>query len=246
MTNNNAKQRCNELDKSTTANKGTLENSCVLLGFFSLEAAIDELGYLALFRNQPATVLCPTTNTSAICNHDVPTYRPTASEFQDFTTFVNQGYDDHSHHCGAMRYTKTSEGVYLDIGKRITPVKVNQFVGRNTKTSLDKTGFARYDDDNFFLKDMFAKFEDNLNEGYFSQYIVDKNATLFSDAEHPCSLLMFRSTFTPYLKDAAEEMFGINWNSVVSWFDHKAYIVMPQVLRANNIPFHCIQQRPGD
>lgn len=61
-------------------------------------------------------------------------------------------HDDHSHHCGAMvdvspmkqilhsshciiiiapyeqHYTKTSEGVYLDIGKRITPVKVNQFV----------------------------------------------------------------------------------------------------------------------
>jgi hypothetical protein len=97
----------------------------------------------------------------------------------------------HSSHCIIIiapyeqHYTKTSEGVYLDIGKWITPEKVNQFVGRNTKTSLDKTGFARYDDDNFFLKDMFKKFEDNLNEGYFSEYIVDKNAILFSDAEHP-------------------------------------------------------------
>jgi hypothetical protein len=64
-------------------------------------------------------------------------------------------------------------------------VKVNQIVGINTKTSLDKTGFSRYDDDNYFWKDMFTKFEDNLNEGYFSEYIVEKNATLFSDAEHP-------------------------------------------------------------
>jgi hypothetical protein len=46
MTNNNAKQRCNELDKSTTANKGTLENSSVLVGCSSLEAAIDELGLI--------------------------------------------------------------------------------------------------------------------------------------------------------------------------------------------------------
>lgn len=51
--------------------------------------------------------------------------------------------------------------------------------------SLDQTGFGRCNDEKPFWEEMFTRFEDNLIEGCFSQYVVDQNATLFANAEHP-------------------------------------------------------------
>lgn len=88
--------------------------------------------------------------TLAICNHDVPTYRPTTMEFQDLTTFVSKGYDDHAivivsplepgNNFHLMKksnernvvpfeqpHKKMSEGVNLNLAKKISPVKINRF-----------------------------------------------------------------------------------------------------------------------
>jgi hypothetical protein len=66
-TNNNTKQSCNVPNKSTTANKGTLENSGVLVGCSSLDAGKNELGLLGPVPQSTNNGFFPTTNTAGMC-----------------------------------------------------------------------------------------------------------------------------------------------------------------------------------
>ena len=84
-----------------------------------------------------------------------------------------------------QQYSKKSEGVYISRSVTASAVSLKQFVGRNAKLSLEKTGFAIYDDKHPFWGKMYPLFDEVWQEGRFSEYVVDKNASLLADTKHP-------------------------------------------------------------
>jgi hypothetical protein len=77
------------------------------------------------------------------------------------------------------------EGVYRDTNLNVKSTPLTTFIAKGVKPSLSKICFGLFDDEKRCWAGMFTLFDDMLQEGRFSEYVIDKNGTLFVDAEHP-------------------------------------------------------------
>jgi hypothetical protein len=142
-------------------------------------------------------------------------------ELKDFPRTAKILYEEHSYDCGAVKvvlpiemltndqllsptvlgvakpllqtYEKKTEGVYNCANITMTkPVSMPNFMTRNVKPSLKKSGASTYNDEKRpFWNSSYKQYEKFFKTKQFSEYVVDYNGTLFADPDHPWLVALF-------------------------------------------------------